>query len=73
MHQLEDLVRQDIEEAENPVTACEVAPLSVELPRLNPELIQGVWESSGPIVFMILLCRFFMILTRFVQACQQDS
>ena len=60
-----------VEESET--QSCVEIQIAPELPPLDPAIIREYWNTSSPIMFMILLCRFFLILTNFVNACQQED
>lgn len=73
MKEAKEPTSQSVEVKNDTIAECELVPPSLELPPLSPEVLQGAWEVSGPIVLILVLCRFFTVLTRFVEACQPEG
>ena len=46
-------------------------PISKQSFSVDPNTLKVITEHGSPLVFLIVLCYFFKILTRFVEVCQK--
>jgi hypothetical protein len=44
--------------------------IAVSKPSLDPALVKMALEHGSPIVFLLILCYFFVLLTKFVKVCR---